>query len=36
MDQIGLPAKAYLFSMLSLYIAALSAEGMINLVTKLT
>ncbi|CAM9511546.1 unnamed protein product, partial [Ectocarpus sp. 12 AP-2014] len=33
---IGLPADAYLFSMLALYVGALAAEGMINLITKFT
>eukprot|EP00903_Cladosiphon_okamuranus_P008855 g8479.t1 len=33
---IGLPKEAYLFSMVALYAGALAAEGMINLVTKLT
>ncbi|CAN0102424.1 unnamed protein product [Pylaiella littoralis] len=33
---IGLPSDAYLFSMLALYVGALTAEGMINLITKLT
>ncbi|CAM9819320.1 unnamed protein product, partial [Ectocarpus fasciculatus] len=33
---IGLPADAYLFSMLALYAGALAAEGMINLITKFT
>eukprot|EP00752_Nemacystus_decipiens_P016241 g14521.t1 len=33
---IGLPAEAYVFSMVALYAGALAAEGMINLVTKLT
>lgn len=36
LQQIGLPAEAYVFSMVALYAGALAAEGMINLVTKLT
>ncbi|CAM9299488.1 unnamed protein product, partial [Hapterophycus canaliculatus] len=33
---IGLPAGAYAFSMLALYVGSLAAEGMINLITKFT
>lgn len=34
--QVGLPARAYGFAVLAMYVAALTAEGMINLITKLT